>query len=241
MCGMPRTNRLISLVITISLRINIWFTAPDVTIVMENASFVLSAPSGDFTPMVAGSPAPSLIQGKVGSALRLEGAELNYGQPNECFYDVDMCVNGLSVSLWVKFYAASTKAQMILGGGGFYGTSKGMAVFLAGGGVIQINIFNSHYHYIAKSDSYDAFHWQHIVFTWKAYTNVLLYLNGCPVRKKNIFNRADVTDSVDFKIGGSEYGGADERGNIALDHVLMWYDVLTPEEAWKFYVQGGQV
>ena len=230
------------LMVTISPPLRFCFTAPDVTIMMENASYILSAPSGDLTPTFAGAPAPSLVPGKVGSALRLEGAELNYGQPNECFYDVDMCVNGLSVSLWVKFYATSIKPQLILEGGGFYSASTGISVFRAGKGDIQVNIFDSYYKFTGKTAYNDVFHWQHIAFTWKAFINIYLYLNGCPVRPQSIYARdVNVTSSVDFKIGGNESGGAGERGNIALDHVLMWYGVLKPEEVWQLYVQGGQV
>ena len=72
---------------------------------MEDSSFLISAPSGDITPTVAGTPAPRLVAGKVGSALQLEGAELNYGKPNECFYNTNLCTNGLSISLWVKYYS----------------------------------------------------------------------------------------------------------------------------------------
>ena len=51
---------------------------------MEDNSFIISTPSRDITSTVAGTPAPRLVPGEVGTALRLEGAELNYGRPNEC-------------------------------------------------------------------------------------------------------------------------------------------------------------
>ena len=221
----------------------ICFTDPEVIILMESAFFILSAPSGDLTPTVAGAPAPSLVPGKVGSALRLEGAELNYGQPStECFYDVGLCTEGMTVSLWVKFYASSTSPQMILDGGGFYPQTKGMSMFLSGHGFIQINIFDDNDRYIIEAPCGDPSNWQHIIFTWKVLKNILLYLNGCPAGVQiDPTPHGPVTTPADFKIGGNLWGGAGERGNIALDHVLMWYGVLTPEEVWQLYVQGGQV
>ena len=209
---------------------------------MESTSFILSAPSGDLTPTFTGTPAPSLVAGKVGSALRLKRAELNYGQPaTECFYDVTLCSNGLSVSLWVKFHMRLTSPQMIIDGGGFYGVTKGMSMFLSNG-VFGANVLNNNKEYKGWAPYDDPFHWQHIAFTWKVSTDTLLYLNGCPVgTSPKQQPRGPVTQAHDFKIGGNRWGGADERGNISLDHVLMWYDVLTPEEVWQLYVQGGQV
>ena len=67
-------------------KVSIELSAHDVTVVMESGSFTLSAPYGNLNPAVAGTPAASLVSGKIGSALRLEGTELNYGRPNtECF------------------------------------------------------------------------------------------------------------------------------------------------------------
>ena len=218
-------------------------TAPTVTILMETASFIISTPSGDLTPSATGTPAPRMVSGKVGYALRLEGAELNYGRPTaECFYDVNMCNNGLSVSLWVKFYTSPTSVQMILGGGGFYEVTKGMSVFRSGLGAIAVVIHEDRNKYNTLAVLDDWFHWHHIVFTWKVSTNILLYLNGCLAGTQPGSNpRSQAGTPVDFRVGGNLWGGVVERGNIALDHVLMWYDVITPEEVWQLYVQGGQV
>ena len=215
---------------------------PVVTVLMESGSFILSAPSGDLTPTPAGSPAPSMVPGKVGSALRLEGAELNYGRPTtECFYDVNLCNNGLSISIWVKFYASPTSVEMILDWGGFYADTKGMAIFRSGAGSIAVVIHDNSDKFNGQAFYDDWSHLEDIVFTWKASTNILLYLNGClagtqPGREPHTLP----STPVDFKIGGNLLGGVAQRGYIALDHVLMWYGVITPEEIWQLYVEGRQ-
>ena len=127
-------------------------TAPDVKILMEDNSFLISAPCGDINPSVAGTPAPRLVAGKVGSALRLEGAELNYGKPNECFYDINPCTNGLSVSLWVKYYSLNPDSDgaggapegegVILDGGGFYLESQGLHLSRNGYLNFHVSIFD---------------------------------------------------------------------------------------------------
>ena len=217
--------------------------APDVTILMDSAFFILSAPNGDLTPTVAGTPSPRMVPGKVGSALRLEGAELDYGRPNtECFYDVSLCTNGLSVSLWVKFYDRTLKPQMIIDGSGFYPETRGMSIYDSGTGQLGVTVFHDNTGYMGRALPTRFFHWQHIVFTWKVSIDILLYLNGCPTGKKPIqFPLPPKSQTSNFKIGGNRFGGAAERGYIALDHVLMWYDVLTPEEVWQLYIQGGHV
>ena len=214
-------------------------------ILMESTQFIMSAPSGDITPTVAGTPAPRLVAGKMGSALRLEGAELNYGKPTaECFFDTNLCVNGLSVSLWVKFYTISdTSDSMIFADGGHYADGKGLSVYRHKDGFITVHISDdSHLRYGTTTEG-DIFHWQHIVFTWEGgSTTIALYQNGCPdIHSSWLADRHPLATSYDFTIGGNLWGGIAARGNIALDHVLMWYEPLTPENVWQLYIQGGRV
>ena len=208
---------------------------------MDSTVFILLAPNGDLIPSVTGAPPPRIVPGKVGSALRLEGAELDYGRPNtECFYDVSLCTNGLSVSLWVKFYARAIE-QMILDGSGYYQETRGMSIYQTNE-QLGVHVFHDNTGYMRRATYEDLFHWQHIVFTWNVSIDILLYLNGCPTGRNPLhFPIIPKSVTSNFKIGGNHWGGAAQRGNIALDHVLMWYDVLTPEEVWQLYVQGGHV
>ena len=220
---------------------------------MEDSSFLISTPSGDITPTVSGTPAPRLVAGKVGSALRLEGAELNYGRPRQCFYNINLCTNGLSVSLWVKYYSINPDSDgtggapegegVILDGGGFYSQSQGLHLSRNGYLNFQVNIFDDTVDHFANMPYGEVFVWKHLAFTWKGKLfPIILYQNGC-LGNGNSLERpsAPHTTSHDFKIGGNGYGGAIQRGDIALDHVLMWYHSLTAEEVWQLYIQGGQV
>ena len=225
-------------------------TAPDVKILMEDDSFTISAPSGDITPTVAGTPAPRLVTGEVGTALRLEGAELNYGRPNECFYNINLCTNGLSVSLWVKYYSINPPSGapegdgVILDGGGFYRQSQGLHLSRNGYTNFQVHIFDDTWDHYGNVPYGDEFVWKHLVFTWKGQSfPISLYQNGCLGDGFSLLRPviAPRTETHDFKIGGNGKGGEIQRGDIALDHVLMWYHDLTPEEVWQLYVQGGQV
>ena len=219
---------------------------------MDDNAFIISAPSGDITSTVAGTPAPRMVPGKVGSALRLEGAELNYGKPNECFYNINLCTNGLSISLWVKYYSINTGYKygppegegVILDGGGFYSNSQGLHLSRNGYLNFQVNIFDDTASHFSNMPYGEVFVWKHLVFTWKgSFFPIILYQNGC-LGKGMSFKvplGGPRSESYDFKIGGNGFGGAVDRGDRALDHVLMWYHSLTQDQVWQLYVQGGQV
>ena len=220
-----------------------WLTAPDVKILMEDDSFIISAPSGDINP-TSMDGTPRRVDGKVGHALRLEGAEINYGRPSECFYDINLCTNGLSVSLWVKYYAINAGGEgVVLDGGGFYPESQGLHLSRNAHTNFQVNIFDDTWNHYGNVPYGDEFVWKHLVFTWKGHTlPISLYQNGCLGSGGNVEAPAGTrTETQDFKVGGNGKGGVVQRGDIALDHVLMWYHALTPEEVWQLYVQGGQV
>ena len=160
-------------------------------IILEDNSFIISARNGDITPTVAGTPAPRLVAGKVGSALRLEGAELNYGKPNECFYNIKLCTNGLSVSLWVKYYSINPDTDglgspegenVILDGGGFYHNSQGLHLSRNEYTNFQVNIFDDTTNHYGNVPYGDELVWKHLVFTWKGHLSpIALYQNGCLV------------------------------------------------------------
>ena len=177
---------------------------------MESTPFTMSAPSGDITPTVAGTPAPRLVAGKMGSALRLEGAELNYGKPTTgCFYDSNLSVHGLSASLWVKFYATSDTADsMKFVDGGHYANDKGLSVHRHVDGFIVVLISDDNYLYYGTVTEGDIFHWQHIVITWGGSSSTIaLYRNGwLDIHSSWLADRNPITTSCDFTIGGNRWG-----------------------------------
>ena len=59
------------------------------------------------------SPQPELISVKVDSALRLNRDTVNYGKyAAECFYNLNLCKRGLSISLWLKPYTNQVRILM---------------------------------------------------------------------------------------------------------------------------------
>ena len=88
-------------------------------------------PSGLLSPTYEGLVPPSIIPGKVGTALWMNRTAMNYGQPvTECFYNLNICTNGLTLSLWIMFYELyEDQVIMVLDSGAFYSEHKGLALY----------------------------------------------------------------------------------------------------------------
>ena len=171
----------------------------------------------------------------MGTALRLEGAKLNYGTPApDCFSSPDLCNNGLSFSLWLRFFVINVHNKVFVFGGAITG-QRGIFMERLQSDWFWLGILDASKMIFGKVyKGGNVYHWQHIVVTWKGSSSPFsVYLNGCPatVETKRIDNPSFRPPS-DFRIGS---------GNICLDHMLMWHDFLTPQEVWDLYVQGGQV
>ena len=133
---------------------------------------------------------------------------------------------------------------VILHGGGFYLESQGLHLSRSGCTNFEVLILDDTWNHYGNVPYGDEFVWKHLVFTWKGQTlPISLYQNGCLGSGLYLESAAfsALSNTQDFKIGGNGRGGAIRRGDVALDHVLMWYHTLTPEEVWQLYVQGGQV
>ena len=219
-----------------------FFPEPDVQFDMEVA-FSGVTQSGVLSAISEGSVPPSLIPGKVGTALWMNRTALNYGQPvTECFYNLNVCTTGLTISLWVIFYEFyENQVVMVLDSGGFNRGSKGLTLYRFRYS-LTIGFKDDFSYYEVWARLFSLLKWHHLVITWKNATEIEVYINGCPAgfrstitpRSQNILNIGD------FRIGGNMWGGEAERGVLAVDHLLVWYSVFTPEQVWQLYVQGGQ-
>ena len=94
-----------------------------------------------------------------------------------------------------------------------------MTVFRAGAGVIAVNINTNNNKYNSRAHYDDWFEWQHIGFTWKVSIDIIMLLNGGIPRDLEL--HGPVTAPQTLIICGNIFGLDEDRGNIALDHVLM--------------------
>ena len=192
------------------------------------------------------SPHPQFIDGKVGKALWLNRNTINYGpHRDKCFHNVNLCTSGLSISLWLKPYANEVGTVMILHGGAFYPDSTGLSFYqIPAWDNLAVKIHDDTHYYLTAARFGGVLEWHHMIFSWKPLETIDLYINGCPAGSaQNMAPRTQAIASwtTDFTIAGNKWGDQQERGVFALDHLLIWHDQLTPEQAWQLYAQGGQV
>ena len=199
--------------------------------------------SGVLSAIFEGSVPPLLIPGKVGTVLWMNRTALNYGQPvTECFYNLNVCSAGLTLSLWVIFYEFNgNNAILVLDSGGYYKRSKGLTLYRKRYSLV-VGFKDDAYYYRVWARFYSLLRWHHLVITWKNATKIEFYINGCPAGLgSRISPRTNhISNKVDFRIGGTMWGGVATRGVMAMDHLLTWYNVFTPEQVWQLYVQGGR-
>ena len=202
-----------------------------------------------FTAEINGHPEtvilslPTLVLGKVGNAVLLNRTTLNYGRHSDhCLHNLALCTSGLSVALWVKFFETNATRVMILDNGGFYNSGSGLSLFRSATSM-SVLIKDREYLYGTWTRFVGVLEWHHVTFTWRALDLIDIYINGCPAGRGPVMNprTSNITLYSDFRIGGNEWGGASARGVFALDHVLVWYTLLKPEEVWQLYVQGGHM
>ena len=104
--------------------------------------------------------------------------------------DINLCTNGLSVSLWVKYYSLNPDSDgaggapegegVILDGGGFYLESQGFHLSRNGYLNFHVNIFDETADHFSFMPYGDVFVWKHLVLTWKGrFVPIILYQNGC--------------------------------------------------------------
>ena len=131
---------------------------------------------------------------------------------------------------------------MVLDSGAFYSEHKGLALYHSHNDLTAVFRDDTSYYNVGAYFN-SVLQWHHLVITWGNATEIEFYINGCPAGfDPTITHRTtEITTAVDFRIGGNIWGGATERGVLAVDHFLVWYNVMTPEQVWQLYVQGGQM
>ena len=187
----------------------------------------------------------SLVQGKLGYALSTNGINqaIDFGRHlDKCFHIPDACGAGSTFSYWLKWKSVSGHS-LIMDSGGYYGNTRGYAHNLVSHGVMAVSVKDSSYYYGLRASIGEPDKWVLIIQTWSPSSGIKLYVNGCTV-VDTLTGRSNRTHRVvrrlKFVIGSNS---ANFRRCVAMemDNFLAWEEELTEDEAWRLYVQGGQV
>lgn len=198
---------------------------------------------GDINGTVVGGA--TLVAGKHGNSLYTDGITqyVNYGvHDQDCFANPDMCANGITFSFWVMMLDQIPDFHTVFDSGSVYADSLGFSFKRESDGKPLARVATSTTTFFYRSDGiWELNQWLHVVFTWSVDDGIQLYFNGCPASGQVLsWLRMYQFAAYDpFVLGAN--GQLIYNAHMKLDHMLIWYEVLTPQEAWHLYVQGGTV
>ena len=186
-----------------------------------------------------------IMPGKVGGALHLNGIDqnVNFGpHTSACHHTFQECPDGVTWAMWLKMEWLVTGA--ILDTGGSHSPSRGYVLWRTSTGLF-FGAKNTTHHHGLSTKLLKLGYWVHLVFSLHPATNGVMYLNGCRVKDRGFRYRVStipVTGTYvryfPFILGSTVF----DRSNAAMDidNLLIWYNILTPADVWKLYLQGGE-
>ena len=219
-----------------------YVSVPVLTLPMD--VIVGSKLQGSITGTVYG--APSLVSGKMNSALVLNGIDQKvvFGKYlGKCFHLPDMCDHESTFAYWLKW--KPTTRGVIFDSGGYYLSSRGYFHGIQQNGKMTVYIKDAtHYFDLNTPVGYiPQDQWVYVVQTWSTGSSTKIYLDGCMF--SNVGTKATrttaLTRDVNFVIGATSAGANLDWANIKLDNFLSWDEELSNEEVWRLYIQGGWV
>ena len=188
------------------------------------------------------------IAGKHEQGIELEpAAYVEFDVQNQgCIGDISSCTNGFTYSLWL--FVLSGEFDTVEDRHIIYSGREGDDAMLEirhKDGFAYTYLSADVYHANRRVNNLPDFRvdrWAHVVFSWLAGGDVNVYINGC---KDN--NYMTVESSVVAPTGGNRfYIGRQIQTDvndfhIKVDELHVWYEVLTDQEVWQLYIQGGIV
>ena len=201
---------------------------------------------GHFNGTLHGNP--GMLPGIRGNALYfdgLPGSRVDYGVHTEgCFFDPYQCDQGITLSIWLALHDSSSTFKIILESGGCNTYGIGFCIYFDGGFVN----FGARY----KINTYTISVSEPTVFQWNLFTvtytkgEFAMFVNGCNCEsyctKSDGPRDDDYSQNSTFHIGDAPWHSLPGyTPHVAIDELMIWYRVLTVDEVWSFYVQGGRV
>ena len=165
---------------------------------------------------------------------------------NRCLQNPDWCGSGVTFSFWLMNLPGNTAH-------GFYPILESEACrtlelgfcFGLGREDFWIVIRSNSHDYRNRIPPFEVNEWQHVAFTFIEGSSIKLYVNGCDSAFYRILEGYQLvtatSGSATEKSTYIRFGSLSSSAHMKLDHVLIWYDVLSAGEIWKLYLQEGTV
>ena len=212
-------------------------------------NFPMDAVTGN---LLFGSMAGTLLgnarvePGMYGNALYIDGqtgSRVDYGAHKDgCFFDPDQCIEGITFSFWLMIHEDEAVFDIIFDSGGCRAMSVGYCVILKTGKTIEVRVLRRAGYRKHVLPSTPIRQWHSWLVTHTS-SDISVYINGCntvPFAIESDSPRvAAHTEDADFHIG--DWSGGGLAPHMTIDELMIWYKVLTVDQIWQLYVQGGMV
>ena len=187
-----------------------------------------------------------IAPGMVNNALYMDdqpGSGVNFGKRTEgCFFFPDECDQGITISFWEKLMLTQPKVAFLIENGGCRPNAVGFCIFM-----------NKKFQFIPKFRLKDtkivsvftapSFYKWHLITISHIGRSMTVYVDGCDATPYTSTTRTvltrQVTENPKFNLGA--WSLASVNVPFAIDELNVWYEVLTTDEIWRLYIQGGTV
>ena len=214
------------------------FPAPDLTFPMD--SIDVTTLTGSIPGVLVGNP--QLVEGPHGRALQTDGpahyVRFTLRTDDSCLRNPDFCLSGITFSMWLMNLRGNDDVMnkvfgsngcLISGIGFCFGLSSGEFWIAVRGGVMI------HRHWITVMTENI---WYLVAITFSPADGLKLYINGCDSSEYRIQEGYQAIEShtphMDDESTSFTLG---EASHVLLDQLLIWYDVLGPDEIWSLHTQ----
>ena len=191
----------------------------------------------------------SVAPGIRGNALYIDGqagSRVDYGIHSDgCFFLPDQCHNGITFSIWVMLQERMSDFQVLFNNGGCERTEAGFCFYLYPRYRIGFRALDRDRAYAYNVNQPADSLWNLFMMTYIR-GEIKMFINGCniePNLSKTNISRPGVFSNKNstFHMGDGTWSGDVYAPHAAIDDLMVWYRVLTVEEIWSLYTQGGSV
>ena len=188
-----------------------------------------------------------VVPGMYGNTLYVDGqsgSRVDYRvHINGYFFDPDQCTQGITISFWLIFHDDQANYDIIFDTGACRRRSVGYCIVLVTGKNIRVLLLRraGYRKYVLQSTPIHQWHYWSVTYNSD---DVNVYINGCnsspfAIEKYDSPRSEAHTENAEFHIG--DWSGGGLAPHMSIDELMVWYEVLTVDQIWQLYVQGGRV
>ncbi len=208
---------------------------------IDNHYYIQDAKS-DLTGFVHG---PKHVSGQVEKALELNGnGFINLGNfVNTCLKKPSLCVDGMTVSLWLK-YKLSDERQYFLGTSGSDIRQPGFVIYqdmyINGSNFIAVSVRTGQSIWTTHvTIPWDT--WTHVLFSWSPRDGLSVHTNGTLASRLKMFFSTASTPRSHTSLTLGKANNEQKLSRATYDELAVWYLVLTDKEAKAIYARTSGI